>query len=305
MIELIPSINYAILSRIRLSFYISQVACKNGLFLDKAIEFTIQDTPFITYDNFFDKMDELNFLEHCPDLETKQAECRYLYFIFCRQNILTLEVCERLTEKIACTDDPIAQDFIDRLQDHYQITLRDHEVKCLGNNLALFFKESLIFKGRAKTFDLEKLVSIFDTTRIESSSSIQTFLEVTYENNQEIMTLVQNFPSLHLYCKMILRMILAKHQQPIKLLVQSSISTLHREALISQIKSSTPFPVSIHNFHELNGKMPDGIISNWTPDKKYKDVPFFSISFFFMEWNRADLINFLYRISADILLVER
>lgn len=302
LLELVPSINYTILSRIKLAFYIFQVTSKNGLFLNPEIDFTLQNSPFITYDDFFQKLDELDFLEHCPDLETKQIECRYLYFIFSRQNILTLEVCERLTNKIPCVDDPHVQYVIAELQEHYQISLRTPEVKCLGANLSFFFKEVSIFKGRAKTFELEKLLNNFDSTRAKSSKSIQTFLEGVYDANQSIMTFVQNFPSLHLYCKMLLRVILAKHQYPIKLLVQSSISTLHREALISQIKNSTPFPITIHSFHELNGEMPDAIISNWLPPEKFKDVPFFSISYFFTDWHKASLMQFLNQISAKKLI---
>ncbi len=97
---------------------------------------------------------------------------------------------------------------------------------------------------------------------------------------------------------MLLRVIKAKHQEPLKLLVQSGISTLHRETLISQIKNSTSFPIIVYNFNQLNGEKPDGIISNWLPDRKYKDIPFFSASSFFTDWNKGELSQFLSQLAT-------
>ncbi len=301
LLDFIPEITYMTLKKIRLGFYIFQVSSKHGFYID--VDFTIIESPYLSFDDFHNKLDELGFLADCRDLATKELESRYLYFLCCRSNLLTLDVCRKMADKIAPINDPMIHYFIDKLQDHYQITLRNDETTCLGINLSLFFKEASLFYGRAKTFDLEKLVDIFHRTREKSANSIQNFLESVYDDNPKIKQLTKNFPSLHLYCKMILRIILSKHQYPIKLLVQSSISTLHREALISQIKSRTPFPVAIYSFYQLGDDMPDGIISNWLPDKKYRDVPFFSISLFFTEWNEADLAHFLNRIVAKKLII--
>ncbi|GHU38547.1 hypothetical protein FACS1894193_02430 [Bacilli bacterium] len=302
LLDIIPTMTYTTLSKIRLAFYIFQVASKYGVYVDPEVDFTIQDSPFITYDNFFKKIDELDFLEYCPDLATKQTESRYLYFLFCRHNLLTLDDSERLSDKIAYTNDPNVQYLMTTFEEHFQITLSDPEVRCLSTNLSLFFKESSVFHGRAKTFALERLVNIFNNTNEQSATSINIFLEEVYENNQAIMSLVQNFPSLHPYCMMTLRVIIAKHMTPIKLLVQSSISTLHQEAIVSQIRNSTPFPITIYSFNQLNGEKPDGIISNWLPDKKLSDVPFFSISYFFTEWNKADLSNFLNQLATKKMI---
>lgn len=298
ILELIPTINYTSLAKIKLNFYIFQIASKHGFFIDPKVDFTIPDSPFISYNEFYEKIDTLNFLEHCPDLETKQTECRYLYFQFCRQNILTLEVCQHFEIKINYTTPPTIHYFITQFQKKFQLSLKEHELKCLKYNLSIFFQEANLFNGPAETFDLEKLVNIFNNTRRNTSYSIEKFLEDICNENREIKTLIQKFPSLSLYCTMLLRVIKAKHQEPLKLLVQSGISTLHRETLISQIKNSTSFPIIVYNFNQLNGGKPDGIISNWLPDRKYKDIPFFSASSFFTDWNKGELSQFLSQLAT-------
>jgi hypothetical protein len=299
LLEVSPDLPSITLSKIKLEFYIYQVASKSNRFIASEVDFRLPDSPFITYQDFFQKIDALNFLKDCPDLQTKQREARYLYFIFCRAYLLTLEECKHYEDKITYSNSPNVQYFIREFQEKSGITLAPFEVKFLGYNLTLFNCEAAIYKGRTKTFELEKLVDTFIENGGNVPKFIGNFIDHICHNLPEIKTFLQKFPSLQHYYVMLLRILLVKHQQPLKLLVQSSISSLHRQEMINQIVNSTSFPIEVYTSEQLNGSMPDGIISNWIPEEKHRDVPFFSTALFHTSWHKGDLDRFLRRLEAS------
>lgn len=300
LLEIIPDITYVTLSKIKLGFYIFQVACKSGYFITSEKQFILQDSPFITYDDFFQRIDALDFLSDCPDLQTKQKESRYLYFLFCRANILTFEECKKYEHQVTPCNSPTVQYFVTKFQEKSRLSLEQYEITYLNYNLSLFNKEAAIFTGRAKTFDLEEMIDRYNTNGGNISKIIQKFINDLCNDNGEIKKLIQKFPSLHDYYTMLLRVIAAKHHPPMKLLVQSSISSLHRQALITQIINSTSFPIVIYTSEQLNGRIPDGIISNWIPEEKFRDIPFFSTSLFYTEWHKGELDLFLKRLETEL-----
>ena len=300
LLEVTPNMPYVTLSKIKLGFYIFQVACKSGYFIASEKQFILQDSPYITYDDFFEKIDALDFLNDCPDLVTKQKESRYLYFLFCRANLLTLEECQKYEHQIAPSNSPTVQYFVTRFQERSRLSLEQYEIVYLNYNLSLFNSEAAVFTGRAKTFDLEDMVDRYNKTSGNIPKLIQKFINDLSNENNDIKTLTQKFPSLHHYYTMLLRVIAAKHQPPLKLLVQSSISSLHRQALISQIVNITSFPIVVYTSEQLNGQKPDGIVSNWMPEEKFRDVPFFSTSLFYTEWHKGELDLFLKRLEKNL-----
>jgi hypothetical protein len=52
-------------------------------------------------------------------------------------------------------------------------------------------------------------------------------------------------------------------------------------------------PIVVYTSEQLKDEKPDGIVSNWLPEKKYKDVPFFSTSLFYSDWNNEELVQFI------------
>lgn len=144
------------------------------------------------------------------------------------------------------------------------------------------------------------MVDRYNKTSGNIPKLIQKFINDLSNENNDIKTLTQKFPSLHHYYTMLLRVIAAKHHPQLKLLVQSSISSLHRQSLISQIINSTSFPIVVYTAEQLNGQKPDGIVSNWLPDEKFRDVPFFSTSLFYTEWHKGELDLFLKRLEKKL-----
>ena len=275
------------------------MSSKFGFFIDSEEDFIIQDSPFIKYDDFFKKIDGFEFLNDCPDLRTKQKKCRYLYFLFCRANVLTPEECEQYLLQIPSNNSPSIQYFLTQFQEKSQLSLKQHEIKYLTYNLALFHREAAIFSGRAKTLDLVKSVEKFNRVDDTVPKLIKKFTKSLYKENDEIRALIQNFPSLWHYYTILLWILSAKHHQPIKLLVQSSISSLHRQALITQIINGTSSPIEIYTYEQLNGEKPDGIVSNQPPEKNLQDVPFFPISLFYMDWhNKGNLAFFIKQLET-------
>ena len=299
VLDVVPHITHTALSKIKLGFYIFQMSSKFGFFIDSEEDFIIQDSPFIKYDDFFKKIDGFEFLNDCPDLRTKQKECRYLYFLFCRANVLTSEKCEQYLLQIPSNNSPSIQYFLTQFQEKSQLSLKQHEIKYLTYNLALFHREAAIFSGRAKTLDLVKSVEKFNRVDDTVPKLIKKFTKSLYKENDEIRALIQNFPSLWHYYTILLWILSAKHHQPIKLLVQSSISSLHRQALITQIINGTSSPIEIYTYEQLNGEKPDGIVSNQPPEKNLQDVPFFPISLFYMDWhNKGNLALFIKQLET-------
>ena len=299
VLDVVPHITHTTLSKIKLGFYIFQMSSKFGFFIDSEEDFIIQDSPFIKYDDFFKKIDGFEFLNDCPDLRTKQKKCRYLYFLFCRANVLTPEECEQYLLQIPSNNSPSIQYFLTQFQEKSQLSLKQHEIKYLTYNLALFHREAAIFSGRAKTLDLVKSVEKFNRVDDTVPKLIKKFTKSLYKENDEIRALIQNFPSLWHYYTILLWILSAKHHQPIKLLVQSSISSLHRQALITQIINGTSSPIEIYTYEQLNGEKPDGIVSNQPPEKNLQDVPFFPISLFYMDWhNKGNLAFFIKQLET-------
>lgn len=299
LLEIVPEMPYITLEKIRLGFRLSQVFTKAGRFIESEKPFIFPDSHLITFEDFFQKIDAIDFLNHCPDLQTKQKECRYLYFLFCRANILTLEYCEEHEAQITLSSLPSVQYFIAQFQEKSCLALKAYEIKYLSYNLSLFNQEAALFRGRVKTFDLDHLIADFNNTSVNDIPELlEKFIKHLRHDNQEIKSLIQNFPSLSHYYTMLMRILITKRYRPIKLLVQSSISSLHRQSLIAQIANSTSFPIAVYTSQQLNGEKPDGIISNWLPEKKYQDVPFFSVSLFYTNWHKGDLEQFLKQLKS-------
>jgi hypothetical protein len=284
---------YSTLSKLKLSFYIFQIASQNGYFITSEDDFSLQDSPYIKYDDFFERLDAIDFLKNCPDLETKQRECRYLYFLFCRINFLTLKECEDSNIQIAFSNSPSTQYFIEQFQEKSHLILKQDELKYLHYNLSLLNQEAAIFRGRIKVFGLKDSAIKVGKKNRNTSKFIKHFLQYICEDNQAINKLVQDFPILQYHYATLLKVVIKKHSQPVKLLVQTNYSVLYRETLVSEIINATPFPVDIYTSEQLNGEKPDGIISNWIPEKKYEGIPFFSVSSFYTDWNQTELNYFL------------
>ncbi|GHU36598.1 hypothetical protein FACS1894192_03520 [Bacilli bacterium] len=293
-----PQIPYINLSKIKLSFYIFQVASKSGRFIASKKDFILPDSPYISYKDFFDKINALDFLSYCPDLQTKQKEGRYLYFLFCRASILTINECRQYDNQISLSNSPSVQYFISEFQEKSGLILKPSEIKFLSYNISLLNCEAAAFRGRAKNFDLDKLVTQYNKNGGLVPKLIKKFINHICLENSKIKKLIDNFPALEQYYTMLIRTIESEYHQPINILVQSSISTLHREALINQIRNSISFPITIYTSEQLHVEKPDGIISNWLPEKKYQDVPFFSISLFYTEWHKGELEIFLKKLKA-------
>lgn len=292
-LKLVPQMSYSTLSRIRLFFHIAQIRGRNGYFIDSSEDYLLPDSPYISYTDFFQKIDALNFLHYCPDLEIKHRECRYLYFMFCRTNLVTIEECKQPEFQVKNYSSSDIQYFISKFQEKSGITLNGSELKYFNYNLGLINQEASLFKGESKVFDLTNMIEKFKATKSYTATFITEFLRDIRENNQTINTLIQGFPALLHFYAMILTAIIEKNHQPIKLLVQSSISTLHREVLIYKIIKSSPVPIVVYTSEQLKDEKPDGIVSNWLPEKKYKDVPFFSTSLFYSDWNNEELVQFI------------
>lgn len=85
LLEVTPNMPYVTLSKIKLGFYIFQVACKSGYFIMSEKQFILQDSPYITYDDFFEKIDALDFLSDCPDLQQNKKKVDTYIFYFAVQ----------------------------------------------------------------------------------------------------------------------------------------------------------------------------------------------------------------------------
>lgn len=296
-LKLLPQMNYSTLSKIRLFFHIAQIRGRNGYFIDSSEDYLLPDSPYISYIDFFEKIDKMNFLHFCADIEAKHRECRYLYFMFCRTNLVTIEECKNNEFQFKGYNTPDIQYFISKFQEKSGITLNDSELKYLNYNLRLINQEATLFKGESKVFDLTNMIEKFKATKGYTATFVKEFLKDIRKENQTINTLIEDFPTLLHFYAMILTAIIEKKHHSIKLLVQSSISTLHREVLVHKIIKTSPVPIIVYTSEQLNGEKPDGIISNWLPEKKYQDVPFFSTSLFYSDWNHEELMLFINDIA--------
>ncbi|MBC1925534.1 helix-turn-helix domain-containing protein [Listeria innocua] len=293
LFDFIPNLIYSTLQKIRLAFYIAQVRQKSGDFIMSEDMFISPDSPYLTYAVFFERLDSSSFLDNCPDVAIKHKEARYLYFLFCRFNLLTLDECEDVKLQLSVSDSPEIQYFLTQFQDRLPFKLTESELNFLSTNLVLFNQEAAIFRGRIKAFGEENWLLRTIRASQNTVAFIQTFLHDISEGNREIKNLIQNLPNLYQHYGLLVNTIIEKHHKPIKLLVQTNLSTLYRENLIVQIMNTVPFPISICTSEQLNGEKPDGIISDWIPEKKHQDIPFFSVSLFFTSWNKSELEDFL------------
>lgn len=299
VIDFVPNIDYSTFLRIKLSFYVFQVNTRHGSFLtpDEDI-FAIPDSPYVTFDDFFDKIEAVGFLDTCPDFETKQREGRYLYFIFCRANLIMLETFQTTDFQIERSKSPEVHDLITQFQKNITFSLSPEELNYLHYNLTLMNKEAEIFRGRNKIFDLEETAEEIYRSEAITFEFINDFVTELRDHNIKIQKLILNFPNLYYHYIILFKNILRKHKKPLKILVQTNSSPLHREMLISKIQDTTPAPIIVYAFNQLKGEKPDAIISNCMPENKYADVPFFSTSLFYSNWNKAELDNFLNKLST-------
>lgn len=297
LLEFSPHMTYSTLSKIRVAFYIFQIRCQNGHFITLKKDYIISNSPYIKYDTFFEKMDMLGVFKHCPDLATKHSECRYMYFLFCRINLITLGECKVSDIQITDFNSPDVQYLVTEFQKKSELDLTQNELKYLHYNLSLLNQEAAIFQGRCKVFGWEKIIKRFADTQENTYGFIKQFLSEICKKNRKIKKLITNLPTLYHHYGVLFKTIIEKHHQPIKLLVQSSVSSLYREELVTQIVTAIPSPVVVYTSEQLNGEKPDGIISDWIPEKKYQGVPFFSISLFYTNWHKGELDYFLNRLA--------
>ncbi|GAX47862.1 helix-turn-helix domain-containing protein [Lactococcus reticulitermitis] len=298
LLDFVPSLDYTTFLRIKLSFYIFQVNTRHGFFLPPEEDvFATPDSPYVTYDEFFDKVEAIGFLDTCPDFETKQREGRYLYFIFCRANLISLETWQTTGFQINRSLSLEVHDLITQFQNSITFRLSTEELNYLSYNLTLMNQEAAIFTGRNKVFDLGETAALLHRATAQTFEFINTFIQDIRDHNPNIQKLILNFPNLYYHYIVLLKNILKKHMAPLKILVQTNSSPIHREMLISQIRDASPVPVIVYTFNQLKGKKPDAIISNWMPENKYADVPFFSTSLFYSDWNKTDLDHFLNQLS--------
>jgi DNA-binding MarR family transcriptional regulator len=299
VLEFIPHMTYAALLKTKLNIYIFQVATRNQRFITSADQFILPDSPYIKYRDFFEKLDGINFFKDCPDVMTKRRECRYLYFLFCRANLITLAECRTADIQLSDFTSPSIDYVINKFQEEFNLTLAEHQLKYLHYNLSLLNSSAAIFKGRSKIFGTKEMIKTFNKTKKNTARFIKQFIQDISEDNRTIRRLMCHSPNLGNYYTLLLRSVIEEHYQPIKILAQTNSSNLYREILIAQITSATPFPVTVLTSKELNGERPDGVISNWLPEKKYQDVPFFSISYFYTNWTQSDLTDFLNRLADE------
>ncbi|XOQ37686.1 MAG: Mga domain-containing protein [Lactococcus sp.] len=297
LLEFVPTLDYSTFLRIKLSFYIFRVNTRHGFFLSEEEVFTTPDSPYVTYADFFNKLEATGFLDTCPDLTIKERECRYLYFIFCRANLIMLETWQATDFQIKHSQCPEVNKLISQFQNHINFQLSEAELNYLHYNLTLMNQEAKIFKGSNKIFDLEETANEIFRTEAKTYTFINTFVQDLCQRNDKLETLIQNFPNLYWHYLILFKNILRKHRRPLKVLVQTNSSPIHREMLISQIRNATPVPINIVTFNQLKNEKPDAIISNWMPDRQYADVPFFSTSLFYSDWNKTDLDYFLNQLS--------
>jgi hypothetical protein len=297
LVAFMPDLTYTVLSKLRLHFYIFQNATQNGYFIRSEDDFIVQDSPYIKYDDFFDKLDAIDFLKTCPDLQTKQKECRYLYFLFCHANLMTLEACQSLETQLFFSKSSSVRYFIEQFQEKTKLVLKEDELNYLHYNLSLLNQEAAVFCGGNETFGLKELTTIFDHTKTNISGFIRQFLQDICEHHQTIGALIQNSPTLYHHYAILLRTVIERHAQPVKVLVQTNYSVLYREILVSRIMNATPFPIEVYTSEQLNGEKIDGVISDWFPEKKYENIPFFSVSSFYTDWQPAELKHFISCLS--------
>lgn len=297
LLEFVPNLDYTTFLRIKLSFYIFRVNTQHGFFLSEEEMFMIPDSPYVTYDDFFDKIVATGFLDTCPNLSTKQRECRYLYFLFCRANLIMLETWQTTHFQIEHSQSSEVTDLITQFQSSITFHLSAAELNYLHYNLMLMNQEAAIFRGRNKIFDLEETANEIFRSEAKTYTFINTFVQDLCHRNPKLKSLIQNFPNLYWHYLILFKNILRKHKRPLRILVQSNSSPIHREMLMAQIRDATPVPIIIDTFSQLKGEKPDAIISNWIPDKQYADVPFFSTSLFYSDWNKTDLDSFLNQLA--------
>ena len=158
-------------------------------------------------------------------------------------------------------------------------------------------QEASIFKGINRIFDLEEVTNEVHHTEANTYTFINDFILNYRDQNVEFKALIQHFPNLFRHYLILLKNILRQHKQPLKILVETISTPIHREMLISQVRDVSPVPIIISTFNQHNGEQPDAIISNWMPENKYNDVPFFSTSLFFSDWKITNLNHFLNQIA--------
>ena len=298
LLDFVPTLDYSTFLRIKLNFYIFQINTRHGFFLAPEEDvFSTPDSPYVTYDNFFDKIEAIGFLDICPDLETKQRECRYLYFLFCRANLIMLETWKNTDLRVKHLHAPEIDDIIMQFQSKINFNLSVSELNYLHYNLILMNQEASIFKGINRIFDLEEVTNEVHHTEANTYTFINDFILNYRDQNVEFKALIQHFPNLFRHYLILLKNILRQHKQPLKILVETISTPIHREMLISQVRDVSPVPIIISTFNQLNGEQPDAIISNWMPENKYNDVPFFSTSLFFSDWKITNLNHFLNQIA--------
>ncbi|MDR0922377.1 MAG: helix-turn-helix domain-containing protein [Lactobacillales bacterium] len=297
LLEIDPKLDYFTLLKIRLNVYISQIRTKNGHFITSEKEFIVPDHPYVSYKYFSDKMNEIDFFNNCPTIESKQAECRYLYFLGCCSNLLTAEKVKKINWKPDNENSSSIQAFIDIANRTLPFKLRTIEVKFLQINLYYLHRAASVFKGRQRTLGIQSIEKKIKENRPNDYALIAQFINKLCLENKDIKKLIQHFPTLYYHYGTILLGIFKAHKRPIKLLIQANFSSLQLEQLAWQIERSAVVPVKIMYGEIMSTSRPDGIISDWTPSKKYKNVPFFNVSSLYRDWNYSDLENFFYQLA--------
>jgi hypothetical protein len=292
LLDFHPKMMQSTLYKLKLAYYIFQVSSQSGYSISPEVDFRVADSPYLSYADFWDILMTSHFLDVCPDEATQAREARYLYFMFCNINLIPLKAFDTAPLPVSFSKSPDVIYFIDHLQSKLPFNLTGNDLKFLNYNLALLNQEARLFRGRNRTFGLENMAAHIDDAK-HFSSLVKEFMQEICQDNQMIQSLIQNFPILYYQYVLLLWTIIEKHRQPINLFVQTNLSPIYQEVLRAQIVNTTSCPIKIYTLNESSDVKPDGIISDWLPDERYRDVPFFSTSLFYVSWNQSELDYFL------------
>jgi hypothetical protein len=134
----------------------------------------------------------------------------------------------------------------------------------------------------------------------ENSRKIREFLQKLVAESVEIAELIRRFPSLEYQYSIMLIQIFKQHTQPINVLVQTKASAVQLDYFYQRIRSAIDTPVHLLTTNNYDD-VPNCIISDWIPEDRYLDLPYFRLSTHGEANEFSAIPHFLYGVSDNRL----
>lgn len=296
-----PFLDYFTLSKLQLTSYILQSRTKNAKYLSNNETYIIQDHPIISFIDFQNQMIDTGLFANCPTKKLRERECRYLYLVFC----FTIGFIHQEMSN-SCYHDKnykyitiLTNAFIKTADSLLPFSLTPDEKNFLHINLYYSHAVSKIFKGPSAIWGMHDIGEYHKHTMPIEHKRLVSIIHIFYQANEEFRQFYERFPTLpYLYGLMLFRIFL-QHKCPLKLLILIKASRLQLDIAIRQIKTLAIVPVEIFYSAQIDSELPDGIISDMAPPKKYEDIPFFNFSNLCKHLDFSGLESFLCHLSDD------